>query len=76
MIFGNNNQHDDPRVGCFKPFDLVGACKVELNLTKELEAKFEEEVDWKEFLELCDVPFLFPFFFAHVPCSSLAQDGL
>jgi len=46
-----------------------------LNLTNELEAEFEEEVDREEFSELCDVPFRFPFFLAHVLCSSLTQDG-
>jgi hypothetical protein len=39
MIFVNKNWLDNPRVRCFKPFDLVGACKVELDLINELEAE-------------------------------------
>lgn len=40
-FFVNKNLPNNPRVGCFKPSDLVGACKVESNLIKELEEKFE-----------------------------------
>jgi hypothetical protein len=56
MIFVNKNWPIDPRVGCFKPFNLVGACKVKSDLTKELDAKFEEGVEQEEFLNLCDFP--------------------
>jgi hypothetical protein len=36
-----------PRVGCFKPSDLVGACKAKSNLLKELDVEFAEEIEWK-----------------------------
>jgi hypothetical protein len=42
MIFVN--KPNDPRVGCFKPFNLVGTCKTKSNLTKDLDKKFVKEL--------------------------------
>ncbi len=42
MIFVNKNQLDNLKVGCFKPSNLVSACKVESILTQELEAEFKD----------------------------------
>jgi hypothetical protein len=42
MIFVN--KPNDLRVGCFKPFNLVGTCKTESDLTKDLDIKFEKEL--------------------------------
>jgi len=36
--------------------NLVGACKAKSNLLKELDVEFEEEMEWEEFLNLCDFP--------------------
>jgi hypothetical protein len=30
---------------------------VELDLAKELDAKFENEIEWEEFPNFCDLPF-------------------
>jgi hypothetical protein len=46
----------DPRVGCFKPFNLVSACKTKSNLLKELDVEFEDEIEQEEFPNLCDFP--------------------
>lgn len=44
----NKNWSDDPRI-CFKHFDVVGdlvvACMAESNLIKELNEKFEDEIE-------------------------------
>jgi hypothetical protein len=45
----------DPKVGCSKPFDLVGACKAKSNLLKKLDVEFEE-IKLEEFPSLCDFP--------------------
>jgi hypothetical protein len=37
-----------------RPSNLVGACKAKSNLLKELDVEFEEEMEWEEFLNLCD----------------------
>ncbi len=41
----NKNWPNDPRIGCFKHFDvvgdLVGACMVESNLIEELEGEIK-----------------------------------
>jgi hypothetical protein len=42
MIFVN--KHNDPKVGCFKPFNLVGTCKIESDLMKDLDIEFEKEL--------------------------------
>jgi hypothetical protein len=45
----NKNWHNDPRIGCFKHFyvigDLVGVCMAKSNLVKKLDAKFEGEIE-------------------------------
>jgi hypothetical protein len=47
----------DPRVGCPKPFDCVGACKAKSNLSRELEdVELEEEIEREQFSNLCDFP--------------------
>jgi len=51
----NKNWPIDPRVGCSKPSNLVGACKAKLDLSEKLDIEFEEEVEWEEFLDLCDI---------------------
>ncbi len=38
----NKNQLNDLRVGCFKPSDLVSACKAKSDLTKELEVECKD----------------------------------
>jgi len=40
MIFINKNWLVDPRVGHFQPFNFVDACKVEFELSKELDVEF------------------------------------
>jgi hypothetical protein len=47
----------DPKVGCSKLSNLLGACKAKSNLSKELDdIEFEEEIEREEFLNLCDFP--------------------
>ncbi len=45
----NKNWSNDPRIRRFKHFDvvvdLVGACMIESNLIKELDSKFEGEIE-------------------------------
>ncbi len=44
MIFVSKNWFFDPRVGCFKSFDLACACAEKSMLVEELDVKFEDEV--------------------------------
>jgi hypothetical protein len=50
----NKNWYDDPRIRCFKHFDvvgdLVGACMAKSNLIKELDEKFEGAIEQEKIL--------------------------
>jgi len=56
--FCEQNWPNDPRIECFKHFDvlgdLVGACMTKSNLVEELDAKFKGEIEQEEFSNLCD----------------------
>jgi hypothetical protein len=54
MIFVNKNWLVDPRVGCFQPSNFVSARKAKFALSQKFYAKFENEVEWEEFQDLCD----------------------
>ncbi len=49
LNFVNKNWLFDPRVGCLKLFDIAVVCDAKSNLTDELEAKFMDEVEGKEY---------------------------
>jgi hypothetical protein len=66
MIYVSKFWFFDPRVGCFKPFDLAYACEAKAMLAKELHAKFEDELNEKNI-------FLFFWISPFVPCSSFHQ---
>ncbi len=52
LIFINKNWQSNPHVGCPKFSNFAIACEVELNLTKELAAEFEPEVECNFFLKV------------------------
>jgi len=60
--FVNKNWPKNPKVGCSKACDLVGTCEVESKLIQKIKAKFQNEVEWEEFLDflitLFDVHFI------------------
>ncbi len=64
----------DPRVGHFQPFNFVDACKVEFELSKELDVEFQEEVAWEEFANL--VIFELDFQFVTFRCSLMPKIGV
>jgi hypothetical protein len=51
LIFIIKNWQSNPHVGCPNLFDFAFAREVELNLTKELHAEFEHEVECNFFLK-------------------------
>lgn len=66
MIFINKKLPNDLKVGCSKPFNLVGASKIKLKLLEDFDAKFEEGVIQEKLLNIYDFPFLFPFCHFHM----------
>jgi hypothetical protein len=50
----------DPKIGCSKPSNLVGACKTKSNFPEKLDVEFEEEVEWED---LCNFPNWFPIYY-------------
>jgi hypothetical protein len=54
------NWSNDPRIRCFKHFDVVGdlvsAWMTQSNLIKELDEEFEVEIEQKKFSYRCDFP--------------------
>jgi hypothetical protein len=51
-IFVNKNCPLDPCITCYKHFNLASACEVKFDLTKELEAKFDDGMEHEEFSKL------------------------
>ncbi len=52
LIFVNKNWPYDPRVGCFNFFDFAYVCEAQLDLIKDLDVEFTNEVQREEFLEV------------------------
>jgi hypothetical protein len=48
----------DLMIGCFKPFHLTCACKVDSKFIEKFVVEFENEVEHEEFANLCDVFFV------------------
>jgi hypothetical protein len=42
-----------------KPIDFASAFEMELNLTMELEAEFQDEIDYECFLDLNEIVYIF-----------------
>lgn len=53
------NWPSNPWVECLEPMDFAITCEVELVLIDELDAKFKDEVEHEEFLDVCDTFFGF-----------------
>jgi hypothetical protein len=54
LIFINKNWPFNPWIGCLKLTNIAFPCKVEFDLMAKLEAKFEEQVDDENSLDLHD----------------------
>jgi hypothetical protein len=52
LIFVNKNCPLNPHIGYYKHSSLISAYEIEHNLTKELEAKFDDGMEHGEFLEI------------------------
>jgi len=52
LIFVNKNCPLNPHIGYYKHSSLINAHEIEHHLTKELEAKFDDGMEYKEFLEV------------------------
>jgi hypothetical protein len=52
LIFVNKNCPLNPHIGYYKHPNLISAYEIEHDLTKELEAKFDDEMEHEEFLEV------------------------
>jgi len=52
LIFVHKNWSFNPRTGCLNHIDVASACEVESNLMAKLEAKFEDQVNAKDSLDL------------------------
>ncbi len=54
LIFVNKNWSFNLWIGCLKPTNFAFVCEVESKLMVELEAKFENKIESKDFSNLHD----------------------
>jgi hypothetical protein len=48
----NKNWSNNPRVGCQAPKDMVEVIEIEVDLTKELEEEFEDDIEHEQVFDL------------------------
>jgi hypothetical protein len=58
VIFVNKNWSLNPRIGCSKPKDFTTICEEEFELINEIDVGFKDDLEHKEFMDLCDPPFV------------------
>jgi hypothetical protein len=55
----NKNWPFNPQISCMKPINFASTCEMVLDLTTELEATFQDEVDCEDFLDLNEFSLFF-----------------
>ncbi len=58
MIFVNKNWPLNPLIGWSKPKDFATICEEEFEFLNEIDVEFKDDLEHKEFMDLCDPSFV------------------
>ncbi len=52
------NRPLNPWIGWSKPKDFATTCEEEFELINEIDVEFKDDLEQKEFMDICDPPFV------------------